>query len=151
CTFCGSENSCVTFSLVNDTLNNKCKNQDWYFKQCFVNGKSLLIAVPVTVFVVLVLLVCCCCCCCCKGKKCRGCGKCLRNIFCCCCCCCDENRSSSSGKSHGLRSGVKIPMTRSAASRIQSATARRYGGVSKGSFSSRAQSTADRRAYWGIY
>ena len=63
-----------------------------------VNGKSLLIAVPVTVFVVLVLLVCCCCCCCCKGKKCRGCGKCIRNIFCCCCCCCDENRSSSSGQ-----------------------------------------------------
>ena len=57
----------------------------------------------------------------------------------------------SLGKSHGLRSVVKIPMTRSAASRIQSATARRYGGVSKGSFSSRAQSTADRRAYWGIY
>ena len=57
----------------------------------------------------------------------------------------------SLGKSHGLLSGVKNPMTRSAASRIQSATARRYGGVSKGSFSSRAQSTADRRAYWGIY
>ena len=34
-----------------------------------VNGKSLLIAVPVTVFVVLVLLVCCCCCCCCLGRK----------------------------------------------------------------------------------
>ena len=32
CTFCGSENSCVTFSLVNGTLNSKCKNQDWYFK-----------------------------------------------------------------------------------------------------------------------
>ena len=42
-------------------------------------------------------------------------------------------------------------MTQSAASRIQSATARLYGGVKKGSFSSRAQSTADRRAYWGIY
>ena len=57
----------------------------------------------------------------------------------------------SLGKSHGLLSGVKNPMTRSAASRIQSATARLYGSASKGSFSSRAQSTADRRAYWGIY
>ena len=55
------------------------------------------------------------------------------------------------GEYHGLLGGVKNPMTQSAASRIQSATARLYGGVTKGSFSSRAQSTAGRRAYWGIY
>ena len=55
------------------------------------------------------------------------------------------------GEYHGLLGGVKNPVTQSAASRIQSATARLYGGVTKGSFSSRAQSTADRRAYWGIY
>ena len=55
------------------------------------------------------------------------------------------------GEYHGLLGGVKNPMTQKAASRIQSATARLYGGVKKGSFSSRAQSTADRRAYWGIY
>ena len=43
-------------------------------------------------------------------------------------------------------------MTQDAARRIQSATARAFGGmVPKGSFSSRAQSTADRRAYWNIY
>ena len=57
----------------------------------------------------------------------------------------------SSGKSHGLLSGVKNPMTRSAASRIQSATARRLGGVLKGSFSSRAQSTADSRVHIGVF
>ena len=40
-------------------------------------------------------------------------------------------------------------MTQGDASRIQSATARKFGGkVPKGSFSSRAQSTADKRAYW---
>lgn len=55
------------------------------------------------------------------------------------------------GEYYGLLGGVKNPMTQKAASRIQSATARLYGGVKKGSFSSRAQSTADRRAYWGIY
>ena len=43
-------------------------------------------------------------------------------------------------------------MTQDAARRIQSATARALGGmVPKGSFASRAQSTADRRAYWNIY
>jgi hypothetical protein len=40
------------------------------------------------------------------------------------------------------------PMTQSDASRIQSATAKQSGGgVPAGSFSSRAQSTADSRAY----
>ena len=56
------------------------------------------------------------------------------------------------GESFGLLRGVRNPMTRAAASRIQSATAKRFGGgVPKGSFSSRAQSTADRRAFWNIY
>ena len=55
------------------------------------------------------------------------------------------------GEYNGLLGGVKNPMTLKTASRIQSATAILYGGVTKGSFSSRAQSTADRRAYWGIY
>lgn len=41
----------------------------------------------------------------------------------------------------------KNPMTQQAASRIQSSQAKQYGGgVPEGSFSSRAQSTADRRA-----
>lgn len=193
CTYCSSEKACVTFSLVNDTLNNKCEDQDWYFKQCSVNGKFLLIALPIAIFVALTMLACCCYCCCCKGSACgeclldicccccnccrcigSGCGECLREIcscccnccrcidsgcgqclrllrHICCCCCCDKNRSSFSGEYHGLLGGVKNPMTQSAASRIQSATARLYGGVKKGSFSSRAQSTADRRAYWGIY
>ena len=48
CTFCGSENSCVTFSLVNDTLNNKCKNQDWYFKQCFGRFWSFFLSKDIT-------------------------------------------------------------------------------------------------------
>ena len=48
CTFCGSENSCVTFSPVNDTLNNKCKNQDWYFKQCFGRFWSFFLSKDVT-------------------------------------------------------------------------------------------------------
>ena len=56
------------------------------------------------------------------------------------------------GESHGLLRGVRRPMTQGAARRIQSATAKAFGGiVPKGSFSSRAQSTADRRAYWKIY
>ena len=43
-------------------------------------------------------------------------------------------------------------MTQGAAARIQSATAKAFGGfVPKGSFSSRAQSVADRRAYWNIW
>lgn len=38
------------------------------------------------------------------------------------------------------------PMTKSAASRIQSTTAKQNGGkISKNSFASRAQSTADRK------
>ena len=43
-------------------------------------------------------------------------------------------------------------MTQADAARIQSATAKSFGGfVPKGSFSSRAQSVADRRAYWNIW
>ena len=57
-----------------------------------VNGKFLLIALPITTFVALTMLACCCYCCCCKDS---GCGECLRHI--CCCCCCDENPSSFSG------------------------------------------------------
>lgn len=57
-----------------------------------VNGKFLLIVLPITTFVALTMLACCCYCCCCKGS---GCGECLRHI--CCCCCCDENPSSFSG------------------------------------------------------
>ena len=42
-------------------------------------------------------------------------------------------------------------MTQGAAARIQSATAKAFGGaVPKRSFASRAQSVADRRAYWNI-
>ena len=56
------------------------------------------------------------------------------------------------GESHSLLRGVRRPMTQGAARRIQSATAKAFGGVvPKGSFSSRAQSTADRRANWNIY
>ena len=60
--------------------------------------------------------------------------------------------TGESYESHGLLTGVRRPMTQDAARRIQSATARSFGGmVPKKSFSSRAQSTADRRAYWNIY
>lgn len=42
--------------------------------------------------------------------------------------------------------GPKNPMTKDAASRIQSSEAKDHGGgVPKGSFASRAQSTADKR------
>ena len=42
--------------------------------------------------------------------------------------------------------GPKNPMTKEAASRIQSSEAKKEGGgVAKGSFPSRAQSTADKR------
>ena len=49
----------------------------------------------------------------------------------------------------GSQSGgePKNPMTQDAAARIQSSEAKQHGGgVPKGSFSSRAQSTADKRA-----
>ena len=48
----------------------------------------------------------------------------------------------------GQKSGgePKNPMTKDAASRIQSSEAKQHGGgVPKGGFSSRAQSTADKR------
>ena len=48
----------------------------------------------------------------------------------------------------GQKSGgePKNPMTKEASSRIQSSEAKQHGGgVEKGSFSSRAQSTADKR------
>ena len=55
----------------------------------------------------------------------------------------------STGERRAPLIGVRRPMTQDAARRIQSATARAFGGlVPKRSFSSRAQSTADRRAYW---
>lgn len=49
----------------------------------------------------------------------------------------------------GQKSGgePKNPMTKDASSRIQSSEAKQHGGgVPKGSFASRAQSTADQRA-----
>ena len=46
----------------------------------------------------------------------------------------------------GQTQAPKNPMTKDAASRIQSSTAKQNdGGVSKGSFPARAQSTADKR------
>ena len=50
-----------------------------------VNGKFLLIALPIAIFVALTMLGCCCYCCCCKGS---ACGECLLDICCCCCYCC---------------------------------------------------------------
>ena len=55
-------------------------------------------------------------------------------------------------KQGGQKSGgePKNPMTKEASSRIQSSEAKEHGGgVPKGSFSSRAQSTADKRANQG--
>ena len=60
------------------------------------------------------------------------------------------NQSKDSGKDNQgdqrLGGEAKNPMTKEAASRIQSAEAKQHGGgVPKGSFGSRAQSTADKR------
>ncbi|XP_066029665.1 putative uncharacterized protein DDB_G0289245 [Pocillopora verrucosa] len=54
----------------------------------------------------------------------------------------DKQGSQSSGEN----AQPKNPMTKEAASRIQSSEAKQHGGgVPKGGFSSRAQSTADKR------
>ncbi|XP_067020972.1 uncharacterized protein [Acropora muricata] len=152
CTYCDSTKTCMKFDLFADIVRNKCPGQEWKFKQCSVNGKFTLIIVSVLLTVVAVVLVSCIICCCCgcdTFRSCiRGCCRCIRCFFfyCLCCCCCS---SGSSGGSHApLRGGQRL-MTQGDASRIQSATARKFGGkVPKGSFSSRAQSTADKRAYW---
>lgn len=158
CTYCESTKTCMKFDLVKDILHNKCPAQGWKFKQCLVEGKFILIAIPVVVFVMIIMVcVIICSCCGCKSfcRCCRGCGRCMGNICfysCCCCCCCERDSSGSPGESHSLLRGVRRPTTQGAARRIQSATAKAFGGiVPKGSFSSRAQSTADRRAYWNIY
>ena len=44
---------------------------------------------------------------------------------------------------------TKTPMTKTAASRIQSATAKKGGDTSKGSFPARAQSTGDKNTSKG--
>ena len=73
-------------------------------------------------------------------------------IFCCCfvfICFLFFSLPFSPGESRAPLIGIRRPMTQDAARRIQSATARAFGGmVPKRSFSSRAQSTADSRAYW---
>ncbi|XP_073236727.1 pituitary tumor-transforming gene 1 protein-interacting protein-like [Porites lutea] len=69
CAYCEKNKACMDFDLVKDTLNKACEGQEWKFKQCLVSGKILLIALPVTGFVVLVALICFVYCCCCRRKR----------------------------------------------------------------------------------
>ena len=59
----------------------------------------------------------------------------------------DKRANESDKPVSGQTEAPKNPMTQEDASRIQSAEAKQHGGgVPKGGFSSRAQSTADKRA-----
>ncbi|XP_067020430.1 pituitary tumor-transforming gene 1 protein-interacting protein-like [Acropora muricata] len=72
CAFCEANKKCLTFSLVKDTYKGTCEKQQWKYKQCLLDGKVLLIALPVTGFVVLLILGISIYCCCCRRKKARG-------------------------------------------------------------------------------
>lgn len=69
CAYCEKNKVCIEFDLVKSTLNKACKDQEWKYEQCIVTGKILLIALPVTGFVVLVALICFVYCCCCRRKR----------------------------------------------------------------------------------
>ncbi|CAH3142391.1 unnamed protein product [Porites evermanni] len=69
CAFCEKDKHCIPFDVVKDVTHKSCEGQDWKYKQCVVSGKVLLIALPVTGFVVLLALGCTIYCCCCRKKK----------------------------------------------------------------------------------
>lgn len=69
CSYCEPTKKCEEGSIVEKTLQKSCEGQDWKVEQCMVSGRVLLIALPVTGFVVLVALGCFIYCCCCRRKR----------------------------------------------------------------------------------
>lgn len=69
CSYCEPTKQCEEGSIVKKALQKACEGQDWKVGQCIVSGKVLLIALPVTGFVVLVALICLVYCCCCRRKR----------------------------------------------------------------------------------
>jgi len=69
CYWCGADDTCKRYSKV---LPGDCKDNKWYWKQCFAAGNILIYVIPSVSFVILLTLGCCVYCLCCRNRRQRG-------------------------------------------------------------------------------
>jgi len=63
CYWCESSNECKYWGY-GDLPHIKCKGQNYYFRQCNVNGLGFILIFSLALLLILFAIVCCCVCCC---------------------------------------------------------------------------------------